>query len=374
MITYIAQSFSNSYQDIVLYKYINGNLASKTPTTTSDLKNIIDEDSDLIYLIPSSLVSSYVNDVGTDKNSEAAFLSDKEDNIVDDISNVAIKISDKYGYLINKSLIDDINNDLSAVRSKTFVYPDYLLFKSEGDSIFFNEENAVFHYADGTGTSLNKNYVDQYIELIKTEREFNPKLYTSDANASNELEYVELSKLHDDLINSHQELDTLFKFKYSISSILNKSSLSKSQISVMAICLISLISLPPLILGTIKNNTNTYKAETAKLFNSISNNITRVIEPRSQIDSLLGEKFNTRNEIEIPNIDFIYRLGGIYVNKIDIDFKINTATVQIQEMPKMQLSLITSMGDTFGIKVIDQNLQESSSGASGTIVISFPNE
>ena len=374
MITYIAQSFSNSYQDIVLYKYINGNLASKTSTTTSDLKNIIDEESDLIYLIPSSLVSSYINDVGTDKNSEAAFLSDKEDNIVDDISNVAIKISDKYGYLINKSLIDDINNDLSAVRSKTFIYPDYLLFKSEGDSIFFNEENAVFHYADGTGTSVNKNYVDQYIELIKTEREFNPKLYTSDANASNELEYVELSKLHDDLINSHQELDTLFKFKYSISSILNKSSLSKSQISVMAICLISLISLPPLILGSIKNNTNTYKAETAKLFNSISNNITRVIEPRSQIDSLLGEKFNSKNEIEIPNIDFIYRLGGVYVNKIDIDFKINTATVQIQEMPKMQLSLITSMGDTFGIKVIDQNLQESSSGASGTIVISFPNE
>ena len=374
MITYIAQSFSNSYQDIVLYKYINGNLASKTSTTTSDLKNKIDEESDLIYLIPSSLVSSYVNDVGTDKNSEAAFLSDKEDNIVDDISNVAIKISDKFGYLINKTLIDDINNDLSAVRSKTFVYPDYLLFKSEGDSIFFNEENAIIHYADGIGTSVNKNYVDQYIELIKTEREFNPKLYTSDANASNDLEYVELSKLHEELINSHQEFDTLFKFKYSISSILNKSSLSKLQISVMAICLISLISLPPLILGSIKNNTNTYKAETGKLFNSISNNITRVIEPRSQIDSLLGEKFNSKNEIEIPNIDFIYRLGGIYVNKIDIDFKINTATVQIQEMPKMQLSLITSMGDTFGIKVIDQNLQENSSGASGTIVISFPNE
>jgi len=374
MITYIAQSFSNSFQDIVLYKYINGNLASKTSSTISDLKNIIDEDSDLIYLIPSSLVSSYINDVGTDKNSEAAFLSDKEENIVDDISNVAIKISDKFGYLINKSLIDVINNDLSAVRSKTFIYPDYLLFKSEGDSIFFIEDNAIFHYEDGTGTSVNKNYVDQYIELIKTEREFNPKLYTLDANASNELEYVELSKLHEELINSHQEFDTLFKFKYSISSILNKSSLSKLQISVMAICLISLISLPPLILGSIKNNTNAYKAETAKLFNSISNNITRVIEPRSQIDSLLGEKFNSKNEIEIPNIDFIYRLGGIYVNKIDIDFKINTATVQIQEMPKMQLSLITSMGDTFGIKVIDQNLQESSSGASGTIVISFPNE
>ena len=374
MITYIAQSFSNSFQDIVLYKYINGNLASKTSSTISDLKNIIDEDSDLIYLIPSSLVSSYINDVGTDKNSEAAFLSDKEENIVDDISNVAIKISDKFGYLINKSLIDVINNDLSAVRSKTFIYPDYLLFKSEGDSIFFIEDNAIFHYEDGTGTSVNKNYVDQYIELIKTEREFNPKLYTLDANTSNELEYVELSKLHEELINSHQEFDTLFKFKYSISSILNKSSLSKLQISVMAICLISLISLPPLILGSIKNNTNAYKAETAKLFNSISNNITRVIEPRSQIDSLLGEKFNSKNEIEIPNIDFIYRLGGIYVNKIDIDFKINTATVQIQEMPKMQLSLITSMGDTFGIKVIDQNLQESSSGASGTIVISFPNE
>ena len=121
------------------------------------------------------------------------------------------------------------------------------MFKSEGDSIFFNEENAIIHYADGTGTSVNKNYVDQYIELIKTEREFNPKLYTSDVNASNDLEYVELSKLHEELINSHQEFDTLFKFKYSISSILN-NQLEQITNFVMAICLISLISLLPLIL------------------------------------------------------------------------------------------------------------------------------
>ena len=43
-------------------------------------------------------------------------------------------------------------------------------------------------------------------------------------------------------------------------------------------------------------------------------------------------------------------------------------------MPSMQMSLVLSMGESFGVKIIDQNIIESANGATGTITINFNNE
>ena len=102
--------------------------------------------------------------------------------------------------------------------------------------------------------------------------------------------------------------------------------------------------------------------------------ITRVINPRSQIDALIGDTISTNNKQELPNIDFINRLGGKFVKKIDIDFESSTALIDIEKMPSMQMSLVLSMGESFGVKIIDQNIIESGDGATGTITINFKNE
>jgi len=375
MVTFIAQCVSNSYKDLILYKYVNNTFSLKKSTTIENLKNDINVESSLIFLIPSSLVSSYKNINGNDKNAEAIFLSDNEDNVVDNISNVTFKVSNDLGYLINRNTINSINNALSLVRSKVYIYPDYLLYKGDGDLVYLNKDRAIVNHIDGTGTSIDKDYLQEYINIVRADAEFQPKFYTTnDDEIDKSIEFIDLSKLHINFIESHEKNANLFNFKYSLASIISKSNFSMAQISMLMACFLILFIVPSLITAGIKNKTEAYKTETAYLFNEVSNNVNRIVEPRSQIDALLGKQASSKNKIKIPNIDFIYKLGGKYVESINVDFQKNIATIVISEMPSMQLSLINSMGSTFGIKVIDQNLTEASNTASGTIEISFPNE
>lgn len=375
MVTFIAQCVSNSYKDLTLYKYVNNTFSLKKTTTIENLKNDINIESSLIFLIPSSLVSSYKNINGSGKNAEAIFLSENEDNVVDNISNVTFKVSNDLGYLINRNIINSINNALSLVRSKVYIYPDYLLYKGDGDLVYLNKDRAIVNHIDGTGTSIDKDYLQEYINIVRADTEFQPKFYTTnDDEIDKSIEFIDLSKLHINFIESHEKNANLFNFKYSLASIISKSNFSMAQVSILMACLLILFIMPSLITGGIKNKTEAYKRETAYLFNEVSNNVNRIVEPRSQIDALLGKQASSKNKIKIPNIDFIYKLGGKYVESINVDFQKNIATIVISEMPSMQLSLINSMGNTFGIKVIDQNLTEGSNTASGTIKISFPNE
>lgn len=375
MVTFIAQCVSNSYKDLTLYKYVNNTFSLKKSTTIENLKNDINVESSLIFLIPSSLVSSYKNINGNGKNAEAIFLSDNEDNVVDNISNVTFKISNDLGYLVDRNIINSINNELSLVRSKVYIYPDYLLFKGDDDLVHLNKDRAIVNHIDGTGTSIDKDYLQEYINIVRADTDFQPKFYTTNDDESDKsIELVDLSKLHINFIESHKKNVNLFNFKYSLASIISKSNFSMAQVSILMACLLILFIIPSLITGSMKDKTEAYKNETAYLFNEVSNNVNRIVEPRSQIDALLGKQASSKNKIKIPNIDFIYKLGGKYVESINVDFQKNIATIVISEMPSMQLSLINSMGGTFGIKIIDQNLTEASNTASGTIEISFPNE
>ena len=128
-----------------------------------------------------------------------------------------------------------------------------------------------------------------------------------------------------------------------------------------------------MIIKNIQSNTFLYKDATSSIFKSLSTKITRVVEPRSQIDALLGKSIESNKEIEIPNIDFIYRLGGKFVSDIQINFVTSTANISIVSMPSMQMSLISNMGESFGIEIIDQNTSEVNGSISGSITIKFPN-
>lgn len=149
---------------------------------------------------------------------------------------------------------------------------------------------------------------------------------------------------------------------------------TKVQLGFLSVSLIAILVLPNLIIDNINRNTQIYKDATSGIFSSLSTKITRVINPRSQIDALIGDTVSTNNKQELPNIDFIYRLGGKFVKKIDIDFESSTALIDIEKMPSMQMSLVLSMGESFGVKIIDQNIIESGDGATGTITINFKNE
>ena len=378
MINFIAQSSTNSITDIVLYKYADNNLVYKKNIQLSEIHDEIKEESKLLFLIPSSIISSYPNQNNEDKNSDALFISSIEDNIVEDISELFVKTSKSNGFVIGKDLINYLNTTLSLVKSRIYIYPDYSLFINDGDSIVIHGDSVIFSHDDGTGTSIEKSYAKEYFEIIKKDnKDYEPSLISFESEVDDifgKVAHKDICSYHLSFLNSHQEYTNLFSFKYSLSSILNKLDFTKTQLGFLSLSLIAIIVIPNLIIANIDRNTQIYKDATSGIFSSLSTKITRVINPRSQIDALIGDTVLINNKQELPNIDFIYRLGGKFVKKIDIDFKSSTALIDIEKMPSMQMSLVLSMGESFGVKIIDQNIIESANGATGTITINFNNE
>ena len=378
MINFIAQSSTNSITEIVLYKYADNNLIYKKNIQLSEIHDEIKEESKLLFLIPSSAISSYPNQSNEDKNSDAVFISSIEDNIVEDISEIFVKTSKNNGFVIKKDLINYLNATLSLVKSRIYIYPDYSLFSNKEDSIVIHGDSVIFSHHDRTGTSIEKSYAKEYLEIVKkNNKDYKPSIISfesEDDDIFGKVTYKDIGSYHLSFLNSHQQHTNLFSFKYSLSSILNKLDFTKLQLGFLSVSLIAILVLPNLIIDNINRNTQIYKDATSGIFSSLSTKITRVINPRSQIDALIGDTVSTNNKQELPNIDFIYRLGGKFVKKIDIDFESSTALIDIEKMPSMQMSLVLSMGESFGVKIIDQNIIESGDGATGTITINFKNE
>ena len=342
-----------------------------------DLATHITDQSQLIFFLPSSNVSSYSFDAGNENNPEAVFISGIEDNIVEDVSNISVKTSPTNGLVVNKSLLDKLNKELSHISANVYMYPEHLLFSGSKDTIVVKDSHIIFSHLDGTGTSIAKEYANDYLSILKDATpNFSPDIFSLDSTSDSifkDMEVKDISIFHRGFINNHSNNLNLFQFKYSFTSILSKSSFTKLQLGLLAACLSILLISPSIIISNIKSNTLLYKEATSDIFKSLSTKITRVVEPRSQIDSLLGKGIESVNEIKIPNIDFIYRLGGKFVSDIQINFVTSTANISIDSMPSMQMSLISNMGESFGIEILGQDTSDVNGLVSGVITIKFNN-
>ncbi|MDA7729750.1 hypothetical protein OAT15_03110 [Gammaproteobacteria bacterium] len=377
MITYLAHSPITSIEHVVLYKYENDVLILSETVKFEDLATHITGQSQLIFFLPSSNVSSYSFDGENGNNPEAVFISGIEDSIVEDVSNISVKTSATNGLVINKSLIDTLNKELSHIRADVYMYPEHLLFKGSKDTIVVNDSHVIFSHLDGTGTSIDKEYANDYLSILnESYSNYSPDIYSLNSTTDSlfkDIELKDISIFHRDFINNHDNNLNLFEFKYSFTSILSKSSFTKFQLGLLAACLLILFISPSIIISNTKSNTLLYKDATSDIFKSLSTKITRVVEPRSQIDALLGKGIEGGNEIKIPNIDFIYRLGGKFVSNIQINFVTSTAKISIDSMPSMQMSLISNMGESFGIEILEQDTSDLNGLVSGVITIKFSN-
>ena len=77
MITYLAHSLTTSLEDIVVYKYENNSLLLTESLNFKDLAAFVTDQSQFIFLLSSSDVSSYSIDGDNENNLEATFVSSK---------------------------------------------------------------------------------------------------------------------------------------------------------------------------------------------------------------------------------------------------------------------------------------------------------
>ena len=356
---------------------------------TSDLHefNSLSHKDILIYLIPSSLVSSYKfekNPKTSNQNNIANFISDIDTDIVSEVSDNEFFVFDNHGFVIDKSIYKKLNGILNSLKCKVILIPDYFInHNKDSDHITEFNDSYLFSFSDGTGSSVDSSSIDQYIDVIKESNpDFSPFLFLQKDNSVECLkDYENKNKfsLNNFANNNFLELPNLYKFNFSLRNIYSKLNFSKSELYLCLGLIAASILLPYFLIAQNNKYTNIYELETFNIFKKIDKNTKRVVTPRIQIDQLINQipssfQSQTLNESKFDNLDFMTAIGEKFISEVNINFSTNIAIITIKEIPQTQYKLIKNISDRFNISVLKEDVQISDNTISGKISIKLDDE
>ena len=374
-------SFSNG-------KYHHSSDNYKQTNTFSNLNEFdsLSQKDTLIYLVPSSIISSYVfenNQKLSKQNNLANFISDIDSFIVDDISKNEFFIFNENSFVINKTLYEELNTMLNTLNCKVLVLPDYFLNRQSGkDTITEFNNKFLFSFKNGTGSSIEHDSLNQYIETVKINYpDFDPIIYCdSDVKDLKTFKIRKKFNISDFVKNKNNKEPNLFKFEVSIKNIFNKLNFTRMELYLCTFLIFCSLSLPYLFVSQNNKQISIYESETFNIFKAIDKNTNRVVTPKIQIDQLIDQISLTPSvEIEnsssnFTNLNFLVSLGENYLKSVDIDFNSNEAVLFLEGLPEIQYRLIKNTVGSLNVEIISENLASNENLVSGEIKIGFYNE
>ena len=374
-------SFSNG-------KYHHSSDNYKQTNTFSNLNEFdsLSQKDTLIYLVPSSIISSYVfenNQNLSKQNNLANFISDIDSFIVDDISKNEFFIFNENSFVINKTLYEELNIMLNTLNCKILVLPDYFLNRQFGkDTITEFNNKFLFSFKNGTGSSIEHDSLNQYIETVKINYpDFDPIIYCdSDVKDLKTFKIRKKFNISDFVKNKNDKEPNLFKFEVSIKNIFNKLNFTRMELYLCTFLIFCSLSLPYLFVSQNNKQISIYESETFNIFKAIDKNTNRVVTPKIQIDQLINQiSLTPLAEIDNPisnftNLNFLVSLGENYLKSVDIDFNSNDAVLSLEGLPEIQYRLIKNTVGSLNVEIISENVASNENLISGEIKIGFYNE
>ena len=374
-------SFSNG-------KYHHSSDNYKQTNTFSNLNEFdsLSQKDTLIYLVPSSIISSYVfenNQNLSKQNNLANFISDIDSFIVDDISKNEFFIFNENSFVINKTLYEELNTMLNTLNCKILVLPDYFLNRQFGkDTITEFNNKFLFSFKNGTGSSIEYDSLNQYIETVKINYpDFDPIIYCdSDVKDLKTFKIRKKFNISDFVKNKNDKEPNLFKFEVSIKNIFNKLNFTRMELYLCTFLIFCSLSLPYLFVSQNNKQISIYESETFNIFKAIDKNTNRVVTPKIQIDQLINQiSLTPLAEIDNPisnfsNLNFLVSLGENYLKSVDIDFNSNEAVLSLEGLPEIQYRLIKNTVGSLNVEIISENVASNENLISGEIKIGFYNE
>ena len=374
-------SFSNG-------KYHHSSDNYKQTNTFSNLSEFdsLSQKDTLIYLVPSSIISSYVfenNQNLSKQNNLANFISDIDSFIVDDISKNKFFIFNENSFIINKTLYEELNTMLNTLNCKILVLPDYFLNRQFGkDTITEFNNKFLFSFKNGTGSSIEHDSLNQYIETVKINYpDFDPIIYCdSDVKDLKTFKIRKKFNISDFVKDKNDKEPNLFKFEVSIKNIFNKLNFTRMELYLCTFLIFCSLSLPYLFVSQNNKQISIYESETFNIFKAIDKNTNRVVTPKIQIDQLINQiSLTPLAEIDNPisnftNLNFLVSLGENYLKSVDIDFNLNEAVLSLEGLPEIQYRLIKNTVGSLNVEIISENVASNENLISGEIKIGFYNE
>lgn len=382
MKTILINQLSDSFDKFLIVTQNNGDIKKNTVSDVSSLYEQKDIEK-IFYSIPSNYITAYpfnFNEKISKQINIANFVTEIDSFVIEDISNCEFLFFNSIGFVIDKSILNKINNLLSKFSSDIQLLPEFFLSPYQGeDAIIEFEEKYIFTFADGTGSAADEKSLDQYLDIILNNNPgFNPLICSDNKLLKNRFESENLKSLYniDNFFKfNSSSLPNFFKLQLSFELVKEKLNFTKNQLIAATLSLLITLSIPSAIIAISNNYAKTYNEETFNIFKSLDKNVKRVVNPKGQIDELIGN-INTKplGEYEIPNLNIIDRLGSQFIDEIEINIIESNAKIQINAMAYLQFEALKNTSPRLGIFILEDNTSIQNNKVSGSIKVSFSND
>ena len=382
MNTYIANFIDSSCTSLDLYSYKNGIISSDRFADIGELKSF-DDGCLLIVLIPSLLITSYQNskNLGLPEDINLAnFISDIDDKVVDQVSYNEFLFHDKNAFIINKTLLETLNKALTQLDTNIILMPEYSFFnhKDNHDVIFEINNRFIFSNSDGTGTSLSRDTLEQYCQVISDLKDgYSPLIYSDDNFLKEKYPNSSFitSGLESFFNQDFSRFPNFYNFYFSYQSVKRKLNFSTTQLIITLTGLFTFLFIPSMLINNNNDDALAYKEATFDIFTAINKDIKKVVRPRAQIDSIMSQVIlDEKNNIELPSLNFLDQIGDEYLDRIYIDFNNSKVLIDISEMPLIQYNLIKNISQQFSVVILNEEIMTANNIISGSITVSLLNE
>ena len=382
MNTCIANFIDSSCTSLDLYSYKNGIISSDRFADIGELKSF-DDGCLLIVLIPSLLITSYQNskNLGLAEDINLAnFISDIDDKVVDQVSYNEFLFHDKNAFIINKTLLETLNKALTQLDTNIILMPEYSFFnhKDNHDVIFEINNRFIFSNSDGTGTSLSRDTLEQYCQVISDLKDgYSPLIYSDDNFLKEKYPNSSFitSGLESFFNQDFSRFPNFYNFYFSYQSVKRKLNFSTTQLIITLIGLFTFLFIPSMLINNNNDDALAYKEATFDIFTAINKDIKKVVRPRAQIDSIMSQVIlDKNNNIELPSLNFLDQIGDEYLDRIYIDFNNSKVLIDISEMPLIQYNLIKNISQQFSVDILNEEIMTANNIISGSITVSLLNE
>jgi len=382
MSQYIAHILNSNADSINVYEITNAKSSVFNISSFTDL-NILNETDSLIVLIPSSRVTSYEFEENKSLSKQiniANFVSEVDSVFADPVSTNDYFIQNNAAYVVDKMFLQDLNTSLSELNTHIYVLPEYLINAVKGEDVITEfEERFMISYSNKTGFALNHNSLDQYLEIVLNKNpNFNPVVFSTNKKLVNRFNEKATNKsldLSSIKLSEVIKLPNFFRFQISLSLLIKKMNLSKTQFILSLLALLIVIAGPRYLINENNTNARLYSSSTFNIFKAIDKNVNRVIDPRSQIDQILKQLPESNfSSVKLPNLDVFLKYGSKYISDISLDANTSIASIRINSMPDFQFNILKNNAERFNINIIDDDLITNDGLINGILKVGYSNE
>ena len=382
MSQYIAHILNSNADSINVYEITNAKSSVFNISSFTDL-NILNETDSLIVLIPSSRVTSYEFEENKSLSKQiniANFVSEVDSVFADPVSTNDYFIQNNAAYVVDKIFLQDLNTSLSELNTHIYVLPEYLINAVKGEDVITEfEDRFMISHSNKTGFALNHNSLDQYLEILLNKNpNFNPVVFSTNKKLVNRFNEKATNKsldLSSIKLSEVIKLPNFFRFQISLSLLIKKMNLSKTQFILSLLALLIVIAGPRYLINENNTNARLYASSTFNIFKAIDKNVNRVIDPRSQIDQILKQLPESNfSSVKLPNLDVFLKYGSKYISDISLDANTSIASIRINSMPDFQFNILKNNAERFNINIIDDDLITNDGLINGVLKVGYSNE